>query len=128
MKQRRSWLAVLMLAGSYTSYNIGSAFASGNGVVRIRVRGEHVLGDGADAHVHVLQIGEQILRLHIHQRADDCVVAARAGILAEDQVEARGDTLDLNLARALEAARNALDRLADDIDLLEIHLAEAALR
>ena len=30
MKQRRSWLAVLMLAGSYTSYNIGSAFASGN--------------------------------------------------------------------------------------------------
>ena len=30
MKQRRSWLAVLMPAGSYTSYNIGSAFASGN--------------------------------------------------------------------------------------------------
>lgn len=30
MKRRRSWLAVLMLAGSYTSYNIGSAFASDN--------------------------------------------------------------------------------------------------
>lgn len=30
MKQRRGWLSVLLLAGSYTSYNIGSAFASGN--------------------------------------------------------------------------------------------------
>ena len=30
MKERRGWLSVLLLAGSYTSYNIGSAFASGN--------------------------------------------------------------------------------------------------
>ena len=42
-----------------------------------------VLSAGTDTHVHVLQIGEQILRLHIHQRADDCVVAARAGVLAD---------------------------------------------
>ena len=60
-----------------------AAHTDAHGVVRIRVRGEHVLGDGADAHVHVLQIGEQILRLHVHQRADDCVVAARAGVLAD---------------------------------------------
>ena len=55
-----------------------AAHTDAHGVVRIRVRGEQ-----ADAHVHVLQIGEQILRLHVHQRADDCVVAARAGVLAD---------------------------------------------
>ena len=54
-------------------------------------------------------------------------MAAGAGVLAEDQVEALGDTLDLHLAGALEAAGDVLHLLADDLDLGKIHLAEAAL-
>ena len=60
-----------------------AADTDADGVVGIRVGKQHVLSAGTDTDVHVLQIGEQILRLHVHQRTDDCVVASRAGVLAD---------------------------------------------
>ena len=53
-------------------------------------------------------------------------MATCTGVLAENQIEGRGNPLNRHLTGALETAGNLLDLLPNHFDLLQVHLAHTA--